>query len=548
MLTRMIQSTIRQNFQEADRYLGVHRELCALSKHNEDFFRAISGRGQAASKVSPVDDSAAAIRPPDAGDASQSSKERAPSQAILVMPQTQSQQTSSLQVSSVAQADEILKPDIYLRIVIAAKLKKTLEAVPADATIKQLTGGRSVLTNELISDLEEEFSGLPERAEELPLHDTAQAMVKSGNGEQPGKVSSKWLRKLAQTYLPASINTPGAIKAAFANLGLGPRRAAAASMVALLKTPAARLSEADAGKWIESILELYASTVGYDLRPRSAESGGTGSTGGPSEISISSSTWKDFVERQNRTVTRMVGALQDHLAHADMEKITDVGAPIQVQAGSKDVTSTEVVLEEHGAMYLEGIRSQFDVAKVRSYKSEWAWTREQLFRSFLDPTLLGPDSDAEARQTQLALLKRKFIGDEVSSHMQALMELHGSKLHPEAKCYLKELLSLGPDAQARYWPVLDGAKPLTRITTDGRIKYAERTRVLSPSPPKDTVSSYIKEMFGTLNQARAFSTKKERPRPRSVASSKNSFTHTGATAKKPPVHRNWLLLAKVSSP
>jgi 3-oxoacyl-ACP reductase-like protein len=65
--------------------------------------------------------------------------------------------------------DEPLKAVDTLRIIIAQKLKKKVEEVPLSKSIKDLVGGKSTLPNEILGDLNMEFSSAPEKGEELPL-------------------------------------------------------------------------------------------------------------------------------------------------------------------------------------------------------------------------------------------------------------------------------------------------------------------------------------------------------------------------------------------
>ena len=500
VLTRMMPSTIRRRFQDADRYLGVQRELCSVSKFQEDFYRAISGRSAVAAGDN--DDSNAQPKlvqtnsavPIQATSTSPKMLPRSSSPPTGTSSPVQPQPQASTLHQPAEQADEGLKPILHLRILIAVKLKKSLDQVSADSTIKALTGGRSVLTNELISDLEEEFNGLPERSEVLSLAETASAMGTSDQ-EQLGKVSSKWLRTMAQSYLPVSLNTPRAIKEAFVSLGLGPRRAAAAALFSLLTPPTSRLSGPNAQTWLETTLESYASTVGYVARPPGAGDGHPENAGTPGQgvTTISSSEWSQHVQREARLVNKVVDALQERFPDSSSHR-TDFEASQQAEVNKQLSASQQAVLTEHGPEYVEGIRSQFDAAKVRSFESGWAWTRQLLFRSFHDPTLLGIDSDPYVRRAQLRLLQRKYTGQEFALTLKALLQIFDLKLHPEARDALKDLLKLETGLEPKYWPSLDGTRPVTCISHEGRIEYSEEKRK-HHDDKGDKLDVYIREMF-----------------------------------------------------
>ena len=68
--------------------------------------------------------------------------------------------------TAVAIEDEPLKATDTLRTIVAQKLKKKPEEVPLSKSIKDLVGGKSTLQNEILGDLQLEFSSAPEKGEE----------------------------------------------------------------------------------------------------------------------------------------------------------------------------------------------------------------------------------------------------------------------------------------------------------------------------------------------------------------------------------------------
>jgi hypothetical protein len=71
--------------------------------------------------------------------------------------------------------DVPIKANDILNVIVAQKLKK-VEEVPLSKSIKDLVGGKSTLQNEILGDLQMEFTSAPEKGEELPLEELDAAL------------------------------------------------------------------------------------------------------------------------------------------------------------------------------------------------------------------------------------------------------------------------------------------------------------------------------------------------------------------------------------
>lgn len=92
-----------------------------------------------------------------------------------------------------------------LKILVQLKLKKEVDS---GSTIKELSGGKSTLQNEILADLQKEFGdALPERAEEMPIKDLADSLWLSLNSIfKPGKHSMGLIARLLNSKMPPGIN------------------------------------------------------------------------------------------------------------------------------------------------------------------------------------------------------------------------------------------------------------------------------------------------------------------------------------------------------
>jgi fatty acid synthase subunit beta len=69
-----------------------------------------------------------------------------------------------------------------LNVLVAQKLKKKVEEMPLSKSIKDLVGGKSILQNEILGDLQMEFMSASEKGEELPPEELGAALGAGHSG------------------------------------------------------------------------------------------------------------------------------------------------------------------------------------------------------------------------------------------------------------------------------------------------------------------------------------------------------------------------------
>ncbi|KAK4702957.1 hypothetical protein P7C70_g3267, partial [Phenoliferia sp. Uapishka_3] len=182
--------------------------------------------------------------------------------------QQQQQQSFSAGPASsgpVSIPDEPLKATDTLRAIIAQKLKKPIGEVPLTKSIKDLVGGKSTLQNEILGDLQGEFTSAPEKGEELPLSELGSALS-SGYSGTLGKYTTGLVSRMVGSKMPGGFGL-SAVKAHLSKTwGLGPGRIDGVLLVGLTIEPAKRLnSEPEAKAWLDSTAQAYASQAGISL-------------------------------------------------------------------------------------------------------------------------------------------------------------------------------------------------------------------------------------------------------------------------------------------
>ena len=266
-----------------------------------------------------------------------------------------------------------------LAVIVSQKLKKQLSEVPLSKSIKELSNGKSTLQNEIMGDLQGEFSSAPDKGEELPL-DELGAALGSGHSGNLGKYSTGLVSRAIGGKMPGGFNISSAKSHLSKTWGLGPQRADAVLLIATTMEPAKRLgSEAEGKAWLDAATQVYAQRVGISL---SSGGGGGGSAGSSGGAVMNSEEFLKFQAEQREFAYQQINLYSRYLKRDprqgeilyDKEKASSV----QIQARLDNIG------REHGDIYIEGIQPVFDALKARHFDSSWNWVRQDAILMFYD--------------------------------------------------------------------------------------------------------------------------------------------------------------------
>ncbi|KAG6813968.1 hypothetical protein H0H92_005223, partial [Tricholoma furcatifolium] len=364
-----------------------------------------------------------------------------------------------------------------LTVVVAQKLKKPVGEIPLSKSIKDLVGGKSTLQNEILGDLQQEFSSAPEKGEELPLEELAAGLSSGFNGSL-GKYSNGLISRVIGGKMPGGFNA-SAMKTHLAKAwGLGPSRADAVLLLATTFEPAKRLgSEAEGKAWLDGIVSIYAQRAGISLSaPGAAASGGGGGGGG---ATINSEEFLKFQADQERFAAQHVELYMRYLGRDsragelafDQEKANS--AALQAKLDS--------ITKEHGDAYIDGIQPRFDPLKARHFDSSWNWVRQDALLMYYD-IIFGrlTTVDREITARCIALLNR------ADPEMLAYMQYHIDQCDPSkgdtyklAKEFGQRLIDNTREVIGKppvYKDVTFPVAPHTEVTAKGDIVYSEVVR------------------------------------------------------------------------
>ncbi|KAJ7227399.1 fatty acid synthase [Mycena pura] len=373
--------------------------------------------------------------------------------------------------------DVPIKAIDILTVIVAQKLKKRVDEVPLSKSIKDLVGGKSTLQNEILGDLQLEFSSAPEKGEELPLEELGAALASGFNGAL-GKYTTGLVSRVVGGKMPGGFNA-SAIKTHLAkSWGFGSGRADGVLLLATSMEPAKRLgSEAEAKAWLDGVVSIYAQRSGISLT--SAASGGGGGGGGGGGATINSEEFIKFQSDQQKFAAQHI---ELYMRYLNRDSRAGETALDQEKANSLSLqTKLDNIMKEHGDVYVDGIQPMFDPLKARHFDSSWNWVRQDALLMYYDiifGRLTTVDRDITARC--IALMNR------ADPEVLAYMQYHINHCDPDkgdtyklAKQFGQQLIDNVREVIGQaplYKDVTFPTAPHTEVTSKGDIVYSEVVR------------------------------------------------------------------------
>jgi fatty acid synthase subunit alpha, fungi type len=300
---------------------------------------------------------------------------------------------------AVAIEDVPIKALDILVVIVAQKLKKKVDEISLSKSIKDLVGGKSTLQNEILGDLQQEFSAAPEKGEELPLDELGSALGSAHSGSL-GKYTNGMVSRMVSSKLPGGFNA-SAVKAYLSkSWGLGSSRADGVLLLATTMEPAKRIgSEPEAKTWLDGVVAVYAQRSGISLTSGAAGSGGAGA------VTINSEEFVKFQKEQEQFAAQHIELYMRYLGRDS--RAGEIAFDQEKSNALALQSKLDAIAREHGDVYVEGIQPMFDPRKARHFDSSWNWARQDALLMFYD-ILFGKLTtvDREITARCIALLNR----------------------------------------------------------------------------------------------------------------------------------------------
>ncbi|KAJ2481042.1 fatty acid synthase alpha subunit Lsd1 [Coemansia sp. RSA 2131] len=402
------------------------------------------------------------------------------------------------------QEQETASPDVPLtavdvvRVVIAQKTKRTLDEIPADKTVKDLTGGKSTLQNEILGDLLKEFGAsagqIPDRPDEMPLHELA---VKFGAlfAGTLGSHTSAQVSRMFSTKIPGSMSQTAAREWLAQEHGLHKaHQHDSVFLVALTMEPTSRLDSTPAAtEWLSRVACEYARLFNVTLATQSSKRSAGGSQNSAASSMISSAELKALQLQQHSLAMQQLEVYARHLGldlRSAHRKLTVAEGKVRDQQLMLDAVD-----EELGQDFVAGIRGVFDMRKARKFDSHWNWAREDAY-AWISSVLVSTSNEEWCSPRDDVRLH--MLVNRTDSALIAL--LNGlvailSKSSNDARALklaqrIRDACLAGQGSNPVYREHGPTTRPVTQIGTAGKIDYAELEREVSFVAYVDNMSAH----------------------------------------------------------
>ncbi|RXK40211.1 hypothetical protein M231_02485 [Tremella mesenterica] len=360
-LSGMASRTLKAKYEAQDGAISLKREIYCHAKNQREVYYLFEDAPEETTPSEPSPSASAPIAPANS----------APVAATPVV--------ASSAGPAAAVEDAPPKAVDTVRIIVAQKLKKMASEIPLSKSLKELSGGKSTLQNEILGDLQVEFASAPDKAEDLPLDELGAAL--NVGYSVLGKHAQALTNRMISSKFPGGFNISVARAHLNKQWGLGPLRTDSALFFGILAEPPKRMgSEAEAKAFLDSLAQSYASYAGVSLS--TGGSGGGSAGGGGGGAVMNSEEFDKFVVKQEEHMQREIELLSRYLGkdvragdkRADEEKVS----------AEKLQAMLDAIKMEHGDAYIEGITPVFSALKARTFDSSWNWVRQSSIQLFYD--------------------------------------------------------------------------------------------------------------------------------------------------------------------
>ncbi|KAL4919048.1 hypothetical protein BDW62DRAFT_48095 [Aspergillus aurantiobrunneus] len=391
-----------------------------------------------------------------------------------------SRQTSSppkgSPVSVIPSADLPLQASHVILAMTAQKLRRRFDQVSVERTIRDLSGGKSTLQNELTGDLVAEFGRVPEGVEDKSLSSLGEAFQAEFSGT-PGKAMSSLISRFASSKMPAGFNQSAIQEYLNSRWGLTKAHSFIPLCFATTMEPTNRLGSADEARaYLDDLVTRYATFQGISLLPSNYIVDGHNSLA-PDVMDVAG------IDELNKRHTEIHRAHFNSLAkHLDIDPFASQKAITESAARISDLEGLiELLNAEFDEQYVQGIKPIFSIKQARQYDSWWNWSREELIR-LLNEIFRDPSGDCllgmEKRMQSLLNRWDSSCSDIAHAHLNGIQPHIDDPLN-KTRPILEDIIDMGTRAIAIDPLFVQNAPPMgprTIITDAGRLEYQEIPR------------------------------------------------------------------------
>ena len=403
------------------------------------------------------------------------SRSRLEAPAVTEQLQVSPQAPTSAAAPSTIQDVPISAQEV-VRSLVGRKLNRGLEDLSTGKSIKDLTGGKSTLQNELVGLLEAEFSALPPSPEDLSISELGERIQQSFSGNL-GKESSRLVSRFVSAKMPAGFAQNDIRHHLEQVWGLGVGRQTSVLLLAVTAEPASRIPTVDSAKeYFDSMATRYGSIDGLELSKATTLSNQQSSA--PAMVDLKQI--QALREEQNEHMSKHIKILAEHLSIdlSSNPKVQELEILQHEQRSKLDIWSSEFEDE-----FEAGIQPVFDTRKVRRFNSWWNNVRQDiisLFHELQSGAMLMDAATMNEKVTHVANKSDSFVPKLVNHLTKLASETRPNRFHAVATRFLAAI-----EAAKNLDPVFKFSDktmaPETAVDEAGDIQYREVPRMLDGS-------------------------------------------------------------------
>ncbi|KAI0178900.1 putative 3-oxoacyl-synthase [Hypoxylon sp. FL1284] len=277
-----------------------------------------------------------------------------------------------------------------VKALVASSLKKPASDLKLDDSIKAISGGRSIVQNEIIGDMLEEFGPLADDVENMPLKEIASTIQSSYDGKLKKCLRTR-IEKMIGSKMPGSFDVIAARSYLSDKWGLASGRQDAVLLIALGQQPAARLKKnEDAEAFFDTISQGYLDSAGLS-RQRSA------AASNPQQTMLDSKVVQQLRDEHSLLRKKIAALLSEDDQTTSPCEPSDNSAEMQEKI--------DIYERELGEDFCNGIKPIFKASHQRSYDSVWNWSHVDLLDEYYK--LLESDIDQQELEIAIGSLKNR---------------------------------------------------------------------------------------------------------------------------------------------